>query len=187
MSSKAKKIRCHQLWLRLCEEYDVHCWSATSTLLMYVIQSRSIREVGIFYLTMPFLRETSSWGTQGNPIGFAWVDIRSTKHLSFHIIQLKHLLSCMAHSICLWSYLFHAFVFFKCEGSHMQLDLTMSVAYFPFFTKSSKSGMEQKELSITTQCHFSSKPLNNFITIPYAIPPSPCVPSILISTSRFFP
>jgi hypothetical protein len=49
--------------------------------------------------------------------------MRRIGHLSFHISQLRDLLSCMAHSMCLWSHLFHAFVFFKCEGSPMWLDL----------------------------------------------------------------
>jgi hypothetical protein len=67
----AKKTQCHHLWLYVKDEYDAHNWSATSMPLMNIVYSNNMGDVGMFSLTAPFLRGTSSRGTHGNPIGKA--------------------------------------------------------------------------------------------------------------------
>jgi hypothetical protein len=187
MSSMAKKTRCHHLWLRVKDEYDACNWSATSMPFMIVVYSNNTGDVGMFSLTAPFLCGTSFHGTHGNPIRKAWVNIRRTGHLSFHITQLKPRLSCIAHSMCPYSHRFQDLVFFKCDGIPMRFDRTVPVAYFPFNAKSLKRGTKQKKLSITTQCPLPSKPCTNLITTPYVAPPSPQGTSNLTSASRFLP
>ena len=75
ISSKAQKMQCHHLWLRLLLEYDTRTWSAMSTLLIKVDYSTSMDDVGTTSLTVPFLCGTLYTGTQGNPIGNACVEM----------------------------------------------------------------------------------------------------------------
>ena len=96
---------------------------------MLVVYSSNVGEVGMFSWIGPFRWETMLilLATSAS-IGSAWVEISNTGFLSFYIIQLICLESCILHKVVPCHKFLNDFVFFKFVGSLIQLKCTVPLA-----------------------------------------------------------